>query len=225
MSVTNLIDQKDAQSCVKLLAEVFHNDYCAAEAVPQHKKHLAVPGHFAAWARQHMPALVRDRYSFKDDETWQLALQVVRGTSHTLNRIWYGITLSDRPTPQHEVESLGMVVVLRFADGTISPITVDMPLVGKRKTEPSDGEVATVLVRGFDHVVQTFVDGTLDEFHKVGANLNTDTPQSAAEVFVDIMRRGIAELDHDGQKRAVAVYAEIARCLAFPKTPETHPNG
>lgn len=220
MSINNLIDQKDDQSCVSLLSEIFHGAYCVAESVSPPQRHLVVPEHFGAWA-----LLDRSRFTHKDDETWDLAAKVVNGTNRTLNRIWFGVALSDRDPPVNEVESLGMVVVLRYADGTVSPITVDMPLVGRRRSEPTDGEVATILVNGFDHVVRTFVAGTLDGFHKVGVNLNTDTPQSAAEVFVDIMRRGIAELDHDGQKRAVAVYAEIARCIAFPKTPETHPDG
>lgn len=143
------------------------------------------------------------------------------GTPAGANRlagVWHRIALSKRPEPEHEVESVTLVAMIKWRDGKLIPISSFVPMVmGKDAPGFDDGIVCSMIASHGHELMNPVVQSGLDGLRQMATDLGTETMQDAFIGMV-LMLPEHPQLDPTF-KPAFTKLSGVVRGLLSPKLP------
>lgn len=129
---------------------------------------------FLAWLQEHAETAnveAATQYVTKADATlehWHslLALGSCPEGVTQLAKIWPQIVLNRRPLPVHKLDSLHIIALLRWADGSAAPLSsLILSDMASKDGTFTDGIVASLIQANSDGLVSMLVDNNLDVMH------------------------------------------------------------
>ncbi len=220
---SKVIQQFDA--LLRLTSRVFQ-DYCsdkqvAAEAAP----HTVDPFMFLAWVKESSilwnTEYVRsicleagvDECSY--DKLIELSEDPVGGNQ--LAGVWPQVTLKYRGNPVNQLESMHTVCLLKWSDGTVSPLSAFTP---KEFSCPegvfTDGNVATLLQINACVMTQVLIESSLDRLYDRRSNPTTEHAyETVIGLILNLLQGGTINDDSSGELQVLRISEELRpACLA-----------
>jgi len=129
--------------------------------------------------------------------------------------IWHAVVLSQRPDPDHPLESFQLLCILKWRDGRATPLAVFAP--GFLSSDGfTDATVSGLLLTQSQELMRHIISDGLDGLHNSKSE-QYGGPEVFRE-FVAMMQSGIAELPLDKRKPCLN-YLRLFQSIISPPIP------
>lgn len=209
---------QDAQR-VELLTQLFHGPFNTMGQFTDEQLRTVIPSFFVNWLCTHYHSLDKNYEAAQagvPEETWEWFEQIVNGAvpMETLQHIWPAITLARRPKPKHEIIEATLLVMLRFADGTIFPMSrVGVPEIMSNDGITRDHDLAYFYNSQFAAVLEDFRQMTVDMMHDAGDNFGDDKDYNA---FMGVLINVLPPQIHESYRPMLEKFIRLFQSLLRP---------
>lgn len=170
------------QQRIELLIHLFHGPFKADENLTDAQLPDTIPSFFMNWLVSHFELLPKEQLATEAGvslDAWDWFGMMASGAVpvESLVGVWPAVTTSRRPLPQHVVESAAVVLLVRFTDGRIFPMTTICHRAAMTPGEvPRDCDLAYFLTDrcrdSIDEVRKTSIDQMYERGSEFGDNQN-----------------------------------------------------
>jgi hypothetical protein len=216
------------------LCKVLWEEYCAQHETTPAKAWETDHLEFLGWLRGQQSLWTSDNVEHfctqaqADPKTWDVLMFIpdeVNSISQ-FARIWPQVTMAYRPQPAVELESLHTVMLLKFKDGRVAPLSSFVPAeMASEGASFGDGTLATMMAVTADQLIAGFKKVGLADIYK---NRTQATSEEAFNTVMGLLLKLLqgAEIinPEDGQRLHLAeslqpICQEIKYVLQFMYSP------
>jgi len=173
MGGEDLSPEQQTEQLLQLVGRLFHT-HCEEREIPLDQAGQVNPINFLEWLKEHIKL-------WNVEDVQELCEEVGCATAvfdrlvslsedptgpNQLAGVWPQVTLAFRGSPQNELASIHSVVLLKWRDGRVVPLSSFVPAeLSSVNGELSDGNVCTLIQVGARNIMEMVVNFSLDDLH------------------------------------------------------------